>query len=273
MVDALTLYSSLFPAPRFILKVPGRKIVVLAPHPDDEIIGCGGAVCKHLLSRDHVIVVYLTNGTRPRAASSTEIDAANRLQEARRALAILGVQENFFLDLPCGNLTIDSDSSNRVASILNESQPDLIYAPHLQDKHPDHFATNLLLSRTLPSLVAPPKLVAGYEIWSPLQPTLLVNITDYFSLKLDALNAYASQVETYDYPSLVDRLGRYRATLHHPTRESFLVAVEERRLHARHGLSCRIPWTHLETFRALPTSVYMKEVNQFVRKNFEEDAL
>lgn len=267
------VFHTLFPAPQFVVKPSGKKVLVIAPHPDDEVIGCGGVLCKHVQGDDQVAIVYITNGTLIKSHNSYEFEkkVEQRMQEALKALSILNIKDYCCLNLPCRGITVEHKPIQELTSILRAFQADLIYIPHLLDRHPDHFMSNMLLATVLSSLAVQPSLIVGYEIWSPLRPTLLVNITDYFPTKLAALKAYASQIAEYDYPKLIDVLGQYRLTLHHPTPQLFRIAVEERRIRSRLKLPYQIPWTHLETFCVLPVKQYIKKVSRLNINNFEDN--
>src|SRR4051812_3184444 len=120
----------------------GERLLVLAPHPDDEVIGCGGLVALHLREGRKVHVIVATDGAQAG-------DAAQRESESRAALASLGDATIEFLGFPDRELA-HADLDDRLAAILREWKPDLIAVPSPLEIHPDHLA----LSRAFCDMVA-----------------------------------------------------------------------------------------------------------------------
>jgi N-acetylglucosamine malate deacetylase 1 len=122
------------------------NILVIAPHPDDEVIGCGGALCLHAARGDRVTVVFLTSGELGLKDRPPKRAWKIRESEARAAGCILGVARLEFLRLP--DWTV-GDHVKRgallLSPILQAERPALIYLPHPQDWHPDHQAALPLL--------------------------------------------------------------------------------------------------------------------------------
>ena len=122
------------------------NILVIAPHPDDEVIGCGGALCGHATKGDRITVVFLTSGElglkdRPRK-QAWKI----RESEARAAGRILGVARLEFFRLPDWTVGDHVKRGARLLSpILQAECPEMIYLPHPRDWHPDHQAALPLL--------------------------------------------------------------------------------------------------------------------------------
>src|SRR5262245_8021728 len=112
-----------------------QKIVVLAPHMDDEVIGCGGTVARHVDAGADVTVIYLTDGRRGAAnvnrLKGAELRAAEvalvarRKEEAHRALAVLGVKKLTFLDCEDTRLESDPNVAARLRALLQEIRPDI----------------------------------------------------------------------------------------------------------------------------------------------------
>jgi LmbE family N-acetylglucosaminyl deacetylase len=160
----------------------GERLLVLAPHPDDEVIGCGGLVAQHMAQRRAVRVIVATDGAEAEP-SAVDRDGYRRQREdeSRRALAILGDADVHFLRFA------DRALDNAVAEPLREHllafRPDLICVPSPVEIHPDHLA----LSRAFCELVQRDATlfadlaiarVAFYEVSQPLRPNTLVDITD-----------------------------------------------------------------------------------------------
>jgi LmbE family N-acetylglucosaminyl deacetylase/glycosyltransferase involved in cell wall biosynthesis len=189
----------------------GERLLVLAPHPDDEVIGCGGLVAQHLREGRKVRVAVVTNGAEAG-------DAIAREDESRRGLALLGEGlELEFYRFPDRHLAGRPDEllAKLHATILDFS-PDLIAAPSPVEIHPDHLA----LSRTFCELVqreatlfadAGYARVAFYEVSQPMRPNTLVDISDVAAPKYAAIAAHESQLALRDYAAFARGLNAYRA--------------------------------------------------------------
>ncbi len=214
-------------APLPVLDRPrSERTLVLAPHPDDESIGCGGTLAKQTDAGARVKVVFLTDGAEgdrslralaegDRKAGLRQELVARRRREAGEALSVLAVADFEFLAARDGGLDAgDRALVEALAGIVDRFQPDLVLLPFVADRHPDHraatpcllAAVDLLGERRLEELPC-----AGYEVWSPAQPNALVDISAQVERKRKAIGAYASQVAETDYADGALALNRYRA--------------------------------------------------------------
>lgn len=206
---------------------PGRRALVLAPHPDDESIGCGGSIRKYVEAGVPVMVVVLTDGrqgdpavrqlppTDPLRMDRETALVTLRQREAASALHVLGVDAHEFLGARDGSLREQvEDLAPRLASILDRWQPDSILLPFLTDRHVDHFAANSCLMAAAAQASGAWKTEAqclGYEIWSPIYANLLVDVSDTMPLKREAIRCHESQIADADYLAGIEGLNRYRA--------------------------------------------------------------
>jgi len=186
----------------------GERLLVLAPHPDDEVIGCGGLLALHLREGRKVHVAVATDGAQAG-------DAAQREAESRAALALLGDVTIEFLRFPDRKLSGERELDDRISAILREWKPDLIAVPSPLEIHPDHIA----LSRAFCDLIARDASlfaelavarVAFYEVSAPLRPNALVDITPVADVKYAAIEAHASQSAIRDYTSYARGLNAWR---------------------------------------------------------------
>jgi LmbE family N-acetylglucosaminyl deacetylase len=188
------------------------KVVVLAPHPDDESIGCGGAVLRHLQTGDSVAVVFLTSGELGLQGLPAAEARALREREAEAACAVLGVGPPTFLRRPDWSLAEGVDeAAEALAPFLTNEDPALVYVPHEGEAHPDHRAAlpilRVALGQRRPDVLA-------YEIWSPLQSWHdVVDVTDVIDTKLEAIRCYRSQLDQFRYDDAVLGLNQYRGAL------------------------------------------------------------
>jgi N-acetylglucosamine malate deacetylase 1 len=188
---------------------PGaERVVVLAPHMDDETIGCGGTLALHAQRGAKITVVFLTDGRNGSSRLSTlsreerEVAQrqlmATRKQEARLALRELGIEEMLCLDAEDGALQADDGTVHRLRSILSERQPHLVYLPFFLEEHADHRAVSKLLLDAVAGTDLQFQCV-GYEVWTPLFPNCLVRIDRTMPMKQAALTKYVSQLAEADY--------------------------------------------------------------------------
>jgi LmbE family N-acetylglucosaminyl deacetylase/glycosyltransferase involved in cell wall biosynthesis len=188
----------------------GERLLVLAPHPDDEVIGCGGLVALHLREGRSVRIVIVTDG-------SEAGDAPTREEESKRGLAILGDLSAEFLRLRDRHLAEESEAlKNRLREILIDFKPDLIAVPSPVEIHPDHSALSRAFCELIQnddSLFASLAVarVAFYEVGYPIRPNTLLDITAVAAKKYAAIASHASQLAQRDYVSYARGLNAYRA--------------------------------------------------------------
>jgi len=191
------------------------NVLVLAPHPDDEAIGCGGTVARHSAQGDRVTVVFLTSGELALKHLPKEGAWEVREGEAERAAEVLGITGLEFLRQPDWYL---SEQVMRTASllrpILERVLPERIYLPHRGEWHPDHQACHPILRAALNDARLPEPSLMGYEVWTPLSEYDLVkDITGTMARKLQAVRCYRSQLGHFRYDRAVRGLNEYRGCL------------------------------------------------------------
>ena len=202
-----------------------KKVLVFAPHPDDEIIGCGGSIAKHKKNGNDISIVYMTSGDAGSSQYSKEEIAHIREQEATNAEHILGVTNLHFLRKSDGYLTYDQKNLIQLIDLIRQEQPDIVYIPHYNDAHKDHIITHELAVEAVkragwevfreckgdPWKV---KTILCYEVWTPLQEvSYYEDISEFMELKLQALRQYISQLAHHKYDDGVEGLNRYRGSM------------------------------------------------------------
>lgn len=195
------------------------NILVLSPHPDDESIGCGGTIRKHVLDGDIVEVVFLTSGEKggQKGIKEDELICIREL-EAGRAKEILGIHKIEFWREPDGNLTVTNKVLQRLVDKIKTAQPQLVFVPHAHEHHPDHRAASELMRQTLElltnDLLAKPQ-VFMYEVWTPLQKIdHIVDISDWVDIKRQAIQAYESQCAILQFDEAIISLNRFRGEMY-----------------------------------------------------------
>lgn len=189
------------------------NVVVIAPHPDDEAIGCGGTVCLHADRGDRVVTVFLTSGELALPHLPKAEAWAIREGEAAEAARLLGTDAPIFLRLPDWFV---GDAVGKAAvglrPVLDLVQPDIVYLPHRQEWHPDHQASVAVLRAVTGGNHIPT--VRAYEIWTPLQEHDWVeDIGSVIERKMCAIAAYRSQLDHFRYDRAIRGLNEYRGIL------------------------------------------------------------
>jgi N-acetylglucosamine malate deacetylase 1 len=109
------------------------NVLVFAPHPDDDLIGCGGSMIRHRQAGHPVTVAYMTSGDAGSLHYGKEELAGLREQEAREAAEIIGIRDLVFLRNADGYLTCDRDNLIRLTALVRERKPQVVYIPHARE--------------------------------------------------------------------------------------------------------------------------------------------
>ncbi len=199
--------------------MPAGRALVLAPHPDDEVFGCGGAIMSHREQGDEVTVFVATDG---RAAEPHVDDAAcqayivMRQAESRAAAAVLGYQEILFDDVADRELRCDETLIRRLMDLIEQQQATRVYAPSVWEMHPDHRALADAAVAAVSRCGAAVTLIM-YEIGVPLHPNLLLALDARLEQKRAAMACFHSQLRLQDYRRHLEALHAYRSYTLPPT--------------------------------------------------------
>lgn len=191
------------------------NVIVIAPHPDDETLGCGGTLCLHTARGDRVVPVFLTSGEWGLKHLPRKRAVQIREHEAKNAAEILKLKKPVFLRFPDWFLNENVDGAAAVlAPILKRERPQLIYLPHPGEWHPDHRAALQIVRLALKAGKLPEPALLSYEVWTPLSEFGPVeDISAVMPRKLRALRAHRSQLEEFDYAAAVRGLNQFRGAL------------------------------------------------------------
>lgn len=196
------------------------NILVIAPHADDEVLGCGASIARHVESGDSVVVAIMTNAAigAPELFSENDIDRVR--MEARSAHRFLGVRETVFFDFPapCLDQYPQYKISEKLSVLISNFLPDTVYVPHAGDIHCDHgvvFRSALVACR--PFANSSVKNIYAYETLSetewaspyagePFSPNHFIDVSNVFHKKLDAMRRYESQLRSFPHPRSLDAI-------------------------------------------------------------------
>lgn len=184
------------------------KVLVIAPHPDDEILGCGGTIARLSQSGAEVVVAIVTRGMAPQFSDEF---VSNIRAEAKTSHTMVGVTETVYLDLPAAALeTVPATKLNgTLAKLVQDVRPDTLFVPFVGDIHTDHQLTFLAaMVAARPRDEYAPKRIYAYETLSETNwyapgvtpafvPNVFIDITETLELKLDAFRCFESQVKIF----------------------------------------------------------------------------
>jgi len=190
----------------------GCKVLVIAPHPDDESLGSGGSLALHTKSGDPVKIIFLTDGSMGDYSGkySKGEYISLREAEAREACSILGVSDLDFWKEPDRTLESNNENINRLAALLSEYKPGIIYCPSPHEFHPDHRAAAELLWRAVQKSGVACR-VAFTEINTAVRINTLVDITPVVGQKKSACDMFRSQIDNTPYTDVSLGLNRFRS--------------------------------------------------------------
>ena len=171
------------------------RALVLAPHPDDEVIGCGAVLKQWSDSGIPIKVVVITDGA---AGLPVGADPAVRKAESRAGLSRLGIHDCEFWDFADGHLPFGGAIADRYRSLVASYRPSHLVLPHPAETHPDHRSLTRGLLRALETRWS--GWLWFYETTQPCQPVNhLEDATDTLDHKLAALASHGSQLAGFDY--------------------------------------------------------------------------
>jgi LmbE family N-acetylglucosaminyl deacetylase len=195
-----------------------KKILIIAAHPDDETLGCGGTIARHTAQGDFVSVLILADGVTARSTIyNPELEAEKiktRENDARKAMNVLGVQEINFLRLPDNRM--DSlpllEITKKIETHIDRLKPKIIYTHHANDLNIDHRITHhatLTACRPKPGHCV--CAIYAFEVlssteWEPtglgstFNPMRFVDISSFLEAKKIAMAAYSEEIAPFPNP-------------------------------------------------------------------------
>lgn len=189
-----------------------KSVVVVAPHPDDETLGCGGALLKHVAAGDSVHWVIATTVRIGEGFSEDQINLRKR--EIEQVASTFGFESVHSLGFP--TMTLDMvpkrDLINSISAVIKSVSAQVLYLPYRNDAHSDHaavFDAAVACAKTFryPSI----RSVRVYETLSETEfglrpddsgfrPNLFIDISPFLEQKLNIMNIYASEMAEFPFP-------------------------------------------------------------------------
>jgi LmbE family N-acetylglucosaminyl deacetylase len=188
----------------------GERVLVFAPHSDDEILGCGGTLALLRRKNCPVRVVVVTDGAGGDPHNYVAGDVVRvREQESRAALKLVGVEDVVFWSEPDGNFRGSAAFDRKVNAVMEEFRPTWLFLPSPLDYHRDHVAISLAVLSCWQRRARPGR-AFFYEIWCPLPATWIVDIGEVIDLKKQAIGCYHLPLRYRDYSVPCLGLAAYR---------------------------------------------------------------
>jgi N-acetylglucosamine malate deacetylase 1 len=188
------------------------KVIVIAPHPDDETLGCGGSILKHISQGDDVYWLIMT--TMENSSSFSKKQSEKRSKEIHSVASNYGFKEFFNASFP--SMELDSLPKKNlvdfISNIFDNLQPDIIYAPYANDVHSDHRVVFDSIASCTKSFRHPYiRSVRIYETLSETEfdihpdsngfkPNLWIDISSYIDKKVKIMNLYESESSQHPFP-------------------------------------------------------------------------
>lgn len=227
------------------MTISSRRVLVVAAHPDDEILGCGATIAYHSERGDQVSVLIMAEGATSRLSTRDRSVVIAELSElsvaAQIANKILGVKRLNLLDFPDNRMDGVEllDVIKVIEAEINEWQPDIVYTHNASDVNIDHRVIHdAVISATRPLPGKKLQTLLFFEIASstewrpaasaiPFTPNWFIDITPHWQKKKIALEAYASEMRSYPHPrslEAVEYLSKWRgASVGYHYAEAFML--------------------------------------------------
>lgn len=190
------------PLPIALDRPSSGRVLHLAPHADDDVIACGGTLSLHAEAGDpvQVIVVFSGEAGDPDGRFDPTEYAAIRQREARAGGEILGLHNYEFWNFPEGHTPVAEELiavTHKLCARVLDLAPDIIYAPWIGEHHLDHYVLARVARMALFAIDFQGE-AWGWEVWTPLIPTHIVDVTSVYDKKVAALEQHQTQLKYQD---------------------------------------------------------------------------
>ncbi|WP_108649718.1 PIG-L deacetylase family protein [Dongshaea marina] len=191
-----------------------ETVAVIVAHPDDEVLGCGGTIARHIAEGDEVSIIIMTDGVSARESQQQAAQLQQRQDASVRALAELGIDEESVHRFNFPDNQLDTlpllEVTQTIEKELNKIQPSVVYTHYAQDLNIDHRIVNqAVLTACRPQPGSPVKKLLTFEVLSSTEwqsksyptftPNYIVDISNYWESKLRALKQYDEEIRSFPH--------------------------------------------------------------------------
>ena len=199
-----------------MIEISNRKILVIAAHPDDEILGCGGSLNKFSNNNCEIHIIFMTNGVSSRNIKNKTNLIALRQKSAKQCTKLLGVKKNYFLDFPDNKL--DSipllKIIKKIEYYISKIKPDHILTHSEHDLNIDHRLTyQATLTACRPDIGQIISLISfeipsstEYSLNSNFKPNLFIDISEFIINKIKCLNFHSKELRDFPHPRSIKNI-------------------------------------------------------------------
>ena len=194
-----------------------KKILVVAAHPDDEVLGCGGTLLKHAKNNDEILLLFVSDGESSRIKSKKKI--LYRKKQAIKVAKIIKANKPIFLNFPDNQL--DKINILKIAKkfeeVVEKFRPDIVYTHHYNDLNVDHrltFEATMIACR--PLIESSVTEIYCFEILSStgwrgiknlnFRPNVYVDIKNYIKKKIDLMKVYKKEIKKSPHPRSIESI-------------------------------------------------------------------
>jgi LmbE family N-acetylglucosaminyl deacetylase len=217
------------------------SVLIIAPHADDEIIGVGGTICKHIANGDKVYICVVTKGVEPLFSQRYMIQLRN---ESLKCHELLGITKTYYFDFPSVMLEKENryEINDKLVNLIQDIKPEVVYIPHFGDMQKDHqIVTEAAMVALRPKYKHRVNKIYAYETLSETGwnipnvanafiPNFYMDISGFFEKKIEAMKCYGSQLSQFpDARSIeaIEHIARYRgSTINVQAAEAFMLIRE-----------------------------------------------
>lgn len=213
------------------------RILIVAPHPDDETIGCGGILAFYGSQCD---VLLLTDGRLGKSAGGNQTDEeiiAIRKKEFETVMSFFGARYYKELNICDSQLKLNE----KEVFAYNLKEYTYIFVPNRNERHPDHKAAYEILKKMYRLQKSKARFME-YEVWSPIiLANRFLDISEVMNDKISGLLKYESQIAELDYQALAKGLNTYRGAPHHVAYCEAFYSDAEYQKQTKQELFARLP--------------------------------
>jgi LmbE family N-acetylglucosaminyl deacetylase len=199
-----TIYPELQSSPE------GERILVLSPHADDETLGCGGTILNYIHNKKEVMVILFSDNSKSIFDKNNDEIITIRSNEFKSAMDSLNVKNFVELKLSPSNFIEKESNVKALSELIKNYNPDHIFLPNFIENHWDHIIINQIFYKVIKKLDLDVKIML-FEVWTPLIPNVVIDISKFIDGKIKALKEYKSQLINIDYISTIIGLNKYRS--------------------------------------------------------------